>query len=306
MNRASQEGNAGHGGVVALAVAVLVAGCGSGSAADDGRPGPDGGGTPQRPAASAAGQAGSRADLAVVALTARIGDEVVESSGTVLDADRGLVLTTAHSLWGATSLKVTTGLALLHGRIVARNPCDDMALVETQPRLPGLVAAPRRAAGAMAGGATGGNDDDTSVVVASRGDGRVVRTSVELGAAGGSASPAPIARSAIPLRGALPAKATGSPVLDTDGRLLGMVEIARASGRTQAAMLRVRTIDARMRELQPGDGPVYVGWRRHYACTGRLDAHARAQHSGYRARDARLNRPVRISRLPGSRVAGDG
>ena len=90
-----------------------------------------------RPAAPAAAQ---RPDLGIARLDARIGGDRVASAGIVLDADRGLVVTSAHPLWGATSLKVTTGLAVLHGRIVARDACDDLALVEVQPRLPGLVA----------------------------------------------------------------------------------------------------------------------------------------------------------------------
>ena len=45
-------------------------------------------------------------------------------------------------MWGAKSLRVTTGLGVLHGRIVARAPCADLALVEVEPRVPGLVALP--------------------------------------------------------------------------------------------------------------------------------------------------------------------
>src|SRR4051794_26821242 len=61
-----------------------------------------------------------RLDLAMVAVSARIGSRDVRSSGTVIDGDRGLILTSAHSVWGAASLKLDTGVAVLHGRIVAR------------------------------------------------------------------------------------------------------------------------------------------------------------------------------------------
>src|SRR3954454_17927532 len=84
-------------------------------------------------------------DLAVVAIDARIGDDVVHSSGTVIDADRGLVLTSNRGVWGATSLRIGTALGLVYGRVVARAPCDDLALVEMFPQLPGLVALPRAA-----------------------------------------------------------------------------------------------------------------------------------------------------------------
>src|SRR5690349_3060844 len=60
-----------------------------------------------------------RLDLGVVAVTAQIGGDREQSAGVVFDADRGLVLTTAHGVWGARSLKVATGVAVLHGRILA-------------------------------------------------------------------------------------------------------------------------------------------------------------------------------------------
>jgi hypothetical protein len=81
-----------------------------------------------------------RLAFALVGIEAQIGGDPVRSAGVVIDADDGLVLTTAHSLWGATTLRLSTGVGVLHGRIVARAPCADLALVETQPRIPGLVA----------------------------------------------------------------------------------------------------------------------------------------------------------------------
>jgi hypothetical protein len=81
-----------------------------------------------------------RLTFALVGIEAQIGGDPVRSAGVVIDADNGLVLTTAHSLWGATSLRLSTGVGVLHGRIVARAPCADLALVETEPRIPGLVA----------------------------------------------------------------------------------------------------------------------------------------------------------------------
>src|SRR4051812_37771506 len=98
-------------------------------------------------AAAAGAPPVDRLNLGVVAVEARVGGDAVHGSGTVVDADRGLVLTSARAVWGATSLKLSTGLGILYGRIVARAPCDELALVETQPRVPGLVslsAAPGR------------------------------------------------------------------------------------------------------------------------------------------------------------------
>ena len=94
------------------------------------------------PAAPAPLTAEQRLNLGVVAIDAQIGTERVRSSGAVIDGDSGLILTSAHTVWGARSLRVTTGVGVLHGRLVGRAPCDDLALVETQPRLPGLEALP--------------------------------------------------------------------------------------------------------------------------------------------------------------------
>jgi hypothetical protein len=79
-------------------------------------------------------------EFGIVGIDARVGGDAVHSSGAVIDADKGLVLTTARSVWGATSLRMTTGVGVLYGRIVARAPCSDVALIEIQPRIPGLTA----------------------------------------------------------------------------------------------------------------------------------------------------------------------
>ena len=57
------------------------------------------------------------------------------------------MVTSAHTVWGATSLRLTTGLGVLHGRLVARAPCAGLAVIEIQPRIPGLVALPEAADG---------------------------------------------------------------------------------------------------------------------------------------------------------------
>lgn len=98
-------------------------------------------------ATSAAPSAAQRLDLGVVGVSARIGDHDVLASGVVIDGDRGLVLTAAHSVWGARALRLATALGVLHGRIVARAPCDDLALLEVHPRIPGSRRCRRRRRG---------------------------------------------------------------------------------------------------------------------------------------------------------------
>ncbi len=168
-----------------------------------------------RPAgASAALPRQQQINLAVVAIDARIGGDVVHSSGTVIDANRGLVLTSNRAVWGATSLRIGTALGLVYGRVVARAPCDDLALLEMLPQLPGLVALPRAA------GRPGPGQLVTSVG----------RRRVDPDLAANSLLQIPALRAAargtsrITLDGRLVPEALGGPLIDTEGRLVGIAQ----------------------------------------------------------------------------------
>ena len=272
------------------AIAVLAATPACGGASDTARP---------RTAAAAAPS--GRLDLSIVTVAARIGGEREYSAGVVVDDDRGLILTTAHGIWGATSLKVSTGIAVLHGRIVARDACDDLAVLETQPRLPGLVAIPSSADGTLDAGQPliavrrkgvlprGGKPDLITTRVAVR-SGAARGLALGAGPAGAAALEAP----------ALPAAGTGAPLLGADGRLAGLAQIVQQGGKTTRVAVPSETISARLGELKPGGRAQYVGWRRHYRCSGALRAYASARHSRFRPRDAQLNAPVPATRLPGT------
>jgi S1-C subfamily serine protease len=251
-----------------------------------------------RPAgASAAVPPPQQVNLAVVAIDARIGGGVVHSSGTVVDARRGLVLTSNRAIWGATSLRIGTALGLVYGRVVARAPCDDLALLEVVSQLPGLAALPR-AAGAPAPG---------QLVTA------VGRRRVDPDLAANSLLQIPALRAAaqgtsrILLDGGLVPEAIGGPLLDPQGRLVGLTQAGL--GRVPAASSRALSsaaIQNRLSRLHPGPRAVYVGWRSQYECTGRLNAAVKAEHPGFRARDAWLNAPVPATRLPGTEVLDTG
>jgi S1-C subfamily serine protease len=221
-----------------------------------------------------------RLNLAVVALEARVGDDLVRASGTVVDADDGLVLTSAHSVWGATSLKVATALGVLHGRIVARAPCDDLALVELQPRVPGLVAldaAPEPA------------PDGLLTAVGRR------RSDPDGGASSLLAIPARAKPAGEELRLDTPLvpEASGGPILDRDNRI---VAVATGAG-VALPWAGVRRL---LEQLQPGPRRVYVGWQSQYRCAERLHQETLASHPGYRRADARLNPEVPATRLTGT------
>ena len=271
----------------AAALLGLTAGCGGSSDAVG----------PTVPAAATT--TAGRLDLGVVAITARIGGDRVESAGAVADADRGLIVTTAHSVWGARSVKVSTGIAVLHGRIVARVACDDLAVLETQPRLPGLEAVPPSADGTLLTGPIvtvrrrSGLPSRGPELISQRvspGSGRVRRF-----------LPRVRPKGAVALMGeTLPAAASGAPLVGADGRLAGLAMVLPRRSGTVRAALPWDTISARLRELRPGGRAQYVGWRRHYGCSQALHGYEAALHRGYRRGDAQLNAPVPATRLPGT------
>jgi S1-C subfamily serine protease len=257
------------------------------------------------PAAPPPLTAEQRLNLGVVAIDARIGRDRVRSSGTVIDPEEGLVVTSAHAVWGARSLRVTTGLGVLHGRIVARAPCSDLAVVQVEPRVPGLVALP------LVGGsepppsgllkAVGRREADPDL-----GTGSLVTIPTRRAKSGISASIGgglrPLA-DAIRLDAPLVPETSGGPVVDGEGRLVALA-MATEEGARQDEALAVpwSAVQARLDRLQPGPDRIFVGWRDEYRCAPAQHAYAAAEHPGYRPQHAVINAPVPASRLPGTEV----
>ena len=229
--------------------------------------------------------------LGVVAIDARIGDERVESSGTVYDPRAGLVVTSAHTVWGATSLRLNTGLGILHGRVVARAPCADVAVIEIQPRLPGLVApepagySPRATELLSAVGRRA----DALLTIPVRAAGTATDTRIEPGL--------PPLDSAIRLDAAVVPASSGGALVDGRGEVVAMT---MATTRGGAVAVPWSTIQARLRELRMDDRRIYVGWRSYYRCAPQLHRYARREHPGYDPKDAVINAPVPATRLPGT------
>jgi hypothetical protein len=102
---------------------------------------------------------------------------------------------------------------------------------------------------------------------------------------------------AIRLDAAVVPEASGGPVVDGDGRLVG---IAMATEDDAALTIPWAAVQARLDELQEDEHRIYVGWREQYRCAPSLHAYAAAEHPGYRSADARINAPVPATRLPGT------
>jgi S1-C subfamily serine protease len=235
-------------------------------------------------------------DLGVVGIDARIGERRVRSSGAVIDARAGLVVTSAHTVWGATSLRLETGLGTLHGRLVARAPCAGLAVIEIQPRLPGLEALPA---------APGGTPPTTELLTAvGRRQGGMLALPLRAVGTEPSASfdaTMPALEGAIRLDGAVVPEASGGPVVNATGELVGMA-IATSAGDDGGLAIPWAIVQARLAELQVDERRIYVGWREHYRCAPQLHAYAAREHTGYRASDAVINAPVPATRLPGTRT----
>ncbi len=183
--------------------AVAVSGCG--------------GGSPRSAAPRAKAQ--ERMDFAVIGVEARIGDDDVRGSGFVIDGERGLVLTAAHTVWGARSLKLSTGLGVLHGRIVARAPCDDLALLEIYPRIPGLAALPTAPVGSVGTQllrSLGRRHTDR------QSEGAALATIPVRTTGGAPTGGVSLAVGGVPLDSPLVPEVSGGPVVDQAGRLVGM------------------------------------------------------------------------------------
>jgi len=246
-----------------------------------------------------------RLNLGVVAIDARIGGDRVRSSGTVIDADAGTVVTSAHSVWGATSVRITSGLGVMHGRILARAPCDDLAVVEVEPRVPGLVELPQSDAGTppasellTAVGRREAHPDlghGSLVTIPTR----VARHGVRTSLGGGL----PALASVIRLDAPLVPESSGGPVVDGEGRIVGLaMATEKGAEREEAVAVPWSRVRARLDELESGARRVYVGWREQYRCAPRMHAYAAAEHRAYRRLDARINAPVPATRLPGTVV----
>jgi serine protease Do len=71
------------------------------------------------------------------------GNRIVQSgggTGVVIDAERGLVVTNAHVVAGATSLNVSMGGDEVSARVRGQAPCEDLAVLQLRP-VPGTLEA---------------------------------------------------------------------------------------------------------------------------------------------------------------------
>jgi S1-C subfamily serine protease len=253
-----------------LATAAFAAsGCGSddsGTATGEG----DGGG----------GGKAAKVDAAkgVVFVEGIYPDKRTQVTGVVFEKERGLVLTANHAIEGAQAIDVTLPDGTVsHGETAARAQCHDIAVLRLRPKPTELTAVPLADSSTAAIGqpvktlayqfyeGTGRRPPPLSQV-----PGRIFGIDVSATFAPLSATGPFIAHQTSLLPGA-----SGSPLLDAQGRLIGFntfighprtppdpgIEYALSSS----------YVKTRLRQLKPGKGGALGGWEaEHNSCHAAL------------------------------------
>jgi S1-C subfamily serine protease len=204
----------------------------------------------------------------VAQINVQKGDNVSGGSGVVLDAKQALVLTNAHVVAGASALRArvgddpdTEGPA----RVVALAPCEDLAVIQLTERPAGLEAMPL---GSSSGVKLGQHVtalgypvsfDETPTIVAT--DGTVSSLDV-------AAEPDPSLpryESTIQHQAPINPGNSGGPLIDDDGRLVGMNTLGNTVQNDrpvqgQGYAITVDRIKTFLPDLKAGTSTADAGW----------------------------------------------
>ncbi len=206
----------------------------------------------------------------VVQITGRVGESGSSGTGVVIDAKRGLVLTNAHVIAGASALRAKAGdRAATEGpaRVVAQAPCEDLAVIAFSEPTPGLQALPLGDSSKVKVGqhvtalgypASFENPERQRVVAT---DGTVSSTNV---AAEPDAS-LPEYTSTIQHQAPVNPGNSGGPLVDDDGRLVGINTLANTQQNDRAVQGQYYAISVNhakrfLPSLSAGKDRAYVGW----------------------------------------------
>jgi S1-C subfamily serine protease len=249
--------------------AIAVGGCGSddsGSASGGG----DGGGA-AKPA---------KVDVAksVVFVEGRYPDKTTQVTGVVFEKERGLVLTANHAVEGAPNIDVTLPDGTVsHGELAARAQCHDLAVLRLRPKPTELTAVPLAdSSGAAIGQSVKTiayqppEDIERRPPPLSQVPGRIYGINVSA-----TFTPLPATLPFIAHQTSLQPPASGSPLLDAQGRwialntFVGHPRVPPEPGIEYA--LTSDYIRTRLRQLKPGRGGALGGWEaEHDACHAAL------------------------------------
>jgi putative serine protease PepD len=192
-----------------------------------------------------------------------------EATGVVIDANQGLVLTANHAMENAPNINVRllSNGALTHARQGPRAQCHDLAMLKLLQRPPGLSQIRLGDSDAVSVGEpvrTLTFRQDSSGPVKGRPALDLRIGTVTTPHTSATFPPLPRMRSLIAHQSALAAGASGSPILDAEGKMIGIntfVAHPRDPGIDGVEYaLESNYIRRRLNELEPGSSGLPAGW----------------------------------------------
>ncbi len=206
----------------------------------------------------------------IVQITGRVGDSGSSGTGVVIDAERGLVLTNAHVIAGASALRAKAGdRAATEGpaRIVAQAPCEDLAVIAFSERTPGLK---ELALGDSSTVELGQHVTALGYPVSfeNPAEQRVVATDGTVSSTDVAAEPDPsLPRYASTIQHQAPVNPgnSGGALVDDDGKLVGINTLANTEQNDRAVQGQYYAISINhakrfISSLTAGKDTAYVGW----------------------------------------------
>jgi S1-C subfamily serine protease len=218
-----------------------------------------------------------RARRATVTVINHAPDKTYRGSGVVYDSGEGLVLTAASVIWDRDSLETMTHDGReFHGRLVARSPCADIAVLLLHPRPQGLTAIPIGDSGALRSGQsmtalgyTARSDEHHRTLTQTHGTVAATNVRAELDPS------LPVFRSVVEHQAPITESTAGGPLIDAQGRIVAINTLLNTYGQRGAAGLYYGAssdyIRSRLAELTPTRHSFYKGWEAEHKCHHEFD-----------------------------------
>lgn len=185
-------------------------------------------------------------------------------TGIVVDAAKGYVLTNAHVIAGATSVKATIGSTEANARVLGQAPCEDLAMLQLTPKPGGIKAAKLGKASSVtsgdkvvAMGFPGSFESDVSERRLQGTDG-----TVSSGAAPGTiGDDLPKYPALIQHAAPISPGNSGGPLFNEKGEVVGINTIgSTGSSQNQNGAISMTRAKSLLPDLEAGRDQAYVGW----------------------------------------------
>jgi S1-C subfamily serine protease len=185
-------------------------------------------------------------------------------TGVVVDAAKGYVVTNAHVIAGATSIKATVGSTESNARVLGQAPCEDLAVLQLTPKPSGLEAAKLGKASSVTSGDTvvamgypGSFESDTTQRRLQGTDG-----TVSSGAAPGTiGDDLPKYPALIQHAAPISPGNSGGPLFNNKGEVVGINTIgSTGSSQNQNGAISMTRAKSLLPDLEAGRDQAYLGW----------------------------------------------